>query len=453
MSIPQSGGGLIESYDDLLGFFAKGEKPKADWRIGTEHEKFGFLLDGNKPLPYEGPASVRAMLEGMQRFGWQGVFEGEHIIGLTNDGASVSLEPGGQFELSGAPLENLHQTCDEVHTHLAQVKEVAEEIGAGFLGLGSSPKWSLAETPIMPKGRYKIMREYMAKKGSLGRDMMFRTATIQVNLDFSSEADMVKKMRLGVALQPIATALFANSPFLNGKPTGYVSYRARVWTDTDPDRTGMLPFVFEEGFGYEAWTEYALDVPMYFVYRDGKYIDVTGLSFRDFMKGELGPLKGEKPTLSDWADHLTTIFPEARVKQFIEMRGADGGPWDKICGLPAFWVGLLYHEPSMDAAWELAKNWSLEEREALRREVATQGLAAKIGGRSAQEIAREIVDLSWQGLVARDRKDKSTDETGYLLPLRAIVESGKTPADTLLDRFANEWGGSIEPIFQERAFF
>jgi len=453
MSIPQKGGGPIESYDDLVGFLSQGEKPPSEWRIGTEHEKFGYVVDGNRPLPYDGPTSVHAMLDGMKRFGWEGVYEGEHIIGLSKDGASVSLEPGGQFELSGAPLDDLHQTCDEVHLHLEQVREVADEIGVGMMGLGASPKWSREETPIMPKGRYGIMMEYMKKKGSMGLDMMFRTCTIQVNLDFENEADMAQKMRVALALQPIATALFANSPFLDGKPNGFLSYRAHVWTDTDPDRTGLLPFVFEDGFGYERWVDYALDVPMYFVYRDGNYIDVSGLSFRDFLEGKLEPLPGEKPTLSDWADHLTTIFPEARVKSFIEMRGADGGPWDKICGLPAFWVGLCYHRPSLDAAWQIAKDWTIEEREVLRRDVAKLGLKAKIGGRTVQDIAREILDLSWAGLAARGRADKSADETSFLLPLRTIVESGLTPADVLLEKFHGEWGGSIEPIFEERAFF
>lgn len=453
MSIPQQGGGPVNSYDDLATYLAAGEKPASAWRIGTEHEKFGYIVEGNKPLPYDGPTSVRAMLEGMQRFGWAPVFEGEHIIGLSKDGASISLEPGGQFELSGAPLENLHQTCDEVHTHLAQVKEVAEEMGAGFMGLGASPKWTRAETPIMPKGRYGIMMEYMQKKGSLGLDMMFRTCTIQVNLDFDSEADMVQKMRVGLALQPVATALFANSPFLEGKPNGYLSFRSHVWTDTDPDRSGMLPFVFEDGFGYERWVDYALDVPMYFVYRNGTYIDASGQSFRDFMEGKLPALPGEKPTLSDWADHLTTIFPEARVKRFIEMRGADGGPWDKICGLPALWVGLLYDKPTLDAAWDLVKDWTAEERLQLRNDVPAQGLKAMIRGRTVQDLAREVVDLSWGGLVARGRADKSPNETGFLEPLREIAESGITPAEDLLRKYETEWGGSIEPIFAERAFF
>ncbi len=453
MSIPQKGGGPIESYADLVSFFSSGEKPKDQWRIGTEHEKFGYIIEGNKPLPYEGPCSVHAMLEGLKRFDWEGVYEGTTLIGLTKDGASVSLEPGGQFELSGAPLEDLHQTCDEVHTHLAQVKEVAEEIGAGFIGVGSSPKWSLEETPIMPKGRYGIMRDYMPKRGSMGRDMMFRTATIQVNLDFSSESDMRNKLRVGFALQSIATALFANSPFLNGKPTGYLSYRSHVWTDTDNDRAGILPFVFEDGFGYENWVEYALDVPMYFVYRGGVYKDVSGCSFRDFLEGKLAALPGEKPTQADWADHLTTIFPEARLKNFIEMRGADGGPWQRICGLPAFWVGLLYHQDSLDGAWDLARDWSISDLEALRRDVAKAGMHASIGGRRVQDVTRDLLALSRAGLKARGRADISPDEGVFLDPLDEVAETGRTPADVMLEKFNGEWSGNIEPIFDEMAFF
>jgi len=453
MSIPQKGGGPIEDYADLVSFFSSGEKPKDKWRIGTEHEKFGYIVDGHKPLPYDGPCSVNAMLEGLKRFGWEGNYEGETIIGLSKDGASVSLEPGGQFELSGAPLEDLHQTCDEVHTHLAQVKEVATEIGVGFLGVGSSPKFSLEETPIMPKGRYGIMKRYMPTRGSMGLDMMFRTATIQVNLDFSSEKDMREKLRVGFALQSIATALFANSPFLDGKPTGYLSYRGHVWTDTDNDRAGILPFVFDENFGYENWVNYALDVPMYFVYRDGKYIDVSGSSFRDFLDGKLAALPGQKPTQSDWADHLTTIFPEARLKNFIEMRGADGGPWQRICGLPAFWVGLLYHQDSLDGAWDLAKDWTMSDLEGLRFEVARKGMRASIRGRSVREVSRDLLALSRAGLVARGRADKSPDEAIFLDPLDEVVATGRTPADVLLDKFHNEWNGSIDPIFDEMAFF
>ncbi len=454
MSIPQSasGAGPIEDHRQLAAYLEKGCKPKENWLIGTEHEKFGFRTTDNSPLPYDGPSGIKAMLEGLVRFGWTPVQEDGHIIGLSQDGASISLEPGGQFELSGAPLENLHQTCDEVHTHLHQVRTVAEELGIGFLGLGASPKWSLEETPIMPKGRYQIMRRYMGEKGSMGRDMMFRTCTIQVNLDFSSEADMVKKFRVGLALQPVATALFANSPFLDGKPNGFQSYRSYVWTDTDPDRTGMLPFVFEDGFGFERYVDYALDVPMYFVYRDGTYLDVAGRSFRDFLEGRLPELPGQLPTISDWADHLTTIFPEVRTKKFIEMRGADGGPWGQICALPALWVGLIYAQGPLDAAWDLVKDWTAQEREALRRDVARLGLDASIRRRSVRDVATEMVSYARAGLVERGRADISPNEAGFLEPLEDIAISGRTRAQNLLDRYHGEWGGSVEPVFTECAF-
>jgi glutamate--cysteine ligase len=360
-------GPRIETKSQLIGHIAAGEKPKDQWRIGTEHEKFGFALKDHAPLPYEsdGP-SVRKLLEGLTRFGWETVEENGKPVALKRDGGSITLEPGGQFELSGAPLENLHETCREVNGHLREVREVADEVGAGFLGLGFSPKWSLEETPMMPKDRYHIMKAYMPKVGTLGHQMMFRSCTVQTNLDFSSEADMVKKMRVSLALQPIATALFANSPFGDGKPNGYLSYRAHVWTDTDNNRTGMLPFAFEEGFGYEQYVDWALDAPMYFVKRNSAIQDASGLSFRDFLKGELPILPGELPVISDWEDHLSTLFPEVRLKTFLEQRGADGGPWNRLCALPAFWVGLLYDQNALDAAWDLVKDWTADERDAMR---------------------------------------------------------------------------------------
>ena len=344
MSIPQSGGGQIESHAELAEYLAEGCKPAADWRIGTEHEKFGYGLDDHLPLPYEGPRSIRTMLEGLRdSYGWTSVEEAGNLIGLQKDRANVSLEPGGQLELSGAPLRTIHETCDEVNQHLREVKTIADDIGAGFIGLGAAPEWTAEQMPVMPKGRYALMTRYMQMVGTHGTQMMYRTCTVQVNLDFASEADMVQKFRVSLALQPVATALFAASPFFEGRVNGWQSWRARIWQDTDPDRTGMLPFVFEDGMGFERYVDYALDVPMYFVYRDGRYIDALGQSFRDFLRGELPALPGEKPTLSDWADHLTTIFPEVRIKRFMEMRGADGGPWRRLCALPALWVGLLYH--------------------------------------------------------------------------------------------------------------
>ncbi|MBJ3761694.1 glutamate--cysteine ligase [Maribius pontilimi] len=456
MSIPQSGGGPIEHHDQLAQYMADGCKPKSDWRIGTEHEKFGYCKDTLAPLPYEGDRSINAVLSGLRdRFGWAPVEEGGKLIGLEKDGANVSLEPGGQLELSGAPLETIHGTCDEVNDHLAQVKSVADEIGVGFIGLGAAPHWTHDEMPLMPKGRYKLMDGYMRKVGELGLQMMRRTCTVQVNLDFSSEADMVQKMRVAVALQPVATALFANSPFLEGKPNGHKSWRSRIWRDLDPDRTGMIPFIFEDGFGFEAWVQYVLDVPMYFVYRDGAYVDALGMSFRDFLKGELPALPGEKPTLSDWADHLTTVFPEARVKRFIEMRGADGGPWRRLCALPAFWVGLMYDQAALDAAWDLCKGWSAEQREALRVAASVDGLQAQVDGIDMLAVAREAVEIAERGLKARARPGAGgliPDETHFLNALKESVSTGRVPADELLELYHGAWGGDVTKVFASHSY-
>jgi glutamate--cysteine ligase len=445
----------IESKTELVEYLAAGSKPIADWRIGTEHEKFGFIKDGLKPLPYEGKASIRAMLEGLRdRFGWEPIVEGGHLIGLKKDGASVSLEPGGQFELSGAPLETIHQTCNEVGSHLEEVRTIAEPLGVAFLGLGASPLWSLADTPVMPKGRYRIMTAYMDRVGRLGRQMMFRTCTVQTNLDFGSEADMVKKFRVSLALQPLGTALFANSPFLDGRPNGFLSYRSQIWTDTDPDRTGMLPFVFDEGFGFEQYVDYALDVPMYFVRRKGQYLDASGLSFRDFMAGKLPILPGELPAMDDYVDHLSTIFPEVRLKRFLEMRGSDAGPWSRLCAFSAFWTGILYSPASLDAAWDIVKHWTAADREAMRQSVRTLGLRAPIpGGGSMQDLAKQVLEVARQGL--RNRAKLSTsgdDETGFLTELDEIAASGLTPADRLLARYHTVWNRDVSPIFAEEAY-
>ncbi|MCC5986279.1 MAG: glutamate--cysteine ligase [Pararhodobacter sp.] len=456
MSIPQSGGGPIESRAQLAEFLEAGCKPQQDWRIGTEHEKFGYCRDTLKPLPYDGPRSIRAMLEGLrERFGWEPVEEAGNIIGLQKEGANISLEPGGQLELSGAPLEHIHQTCDEVNEHLRQVKSVADDIGVGFIGLGAAPIWHHEDMPMMPKGRYRLMTDYMDRVGTHGKQMMYRTCTVQVNLDFGSEADMVQKMRVGLALQPVATALFANSPFFEGKPNGHKSWRARIWRDLDSARTGMLPFVFDEGFGFDAWVDYALDVPMYFVYRDGRYIDALGMSFRDFLEGKLPALPGEVPTLSDWADHLTTIFPEARVKRYLEMRGADGGPWRRLCALPALWVGLMYDQGALDAAWDLAKGWDGETREALRVAASVDGLAAKVGDIDMRALAGEVVSIAEAGLKARARPGAGgllPDETHFLNALKDSVETGQCPADELLVRYHGDWQGDLSRIYEEYSY-
>ena len=451
MSIPQSGGGPIERHEQLAEYLASGCKPKEDWRIGTEHEKFGYLKGTYAPLPYDGPCSIKAMLEGLRdAHGWAPVYEGDAIIGVTKDGANVSLEPGGQLELSGAPLETIHQTCDEVNDHLRDVKGIADKIGVGFIGLGAAPIWKHEEMPVMPKGRYWLMTSYMDKVGTMGKSMMYRTCTVQVNLDFASEADMVKKLRVALALQPVATALFANSPFFDGKPNGHRSWRSRIWRDLDASRTGMLPFVFEEGMGFERYVQYALDVPMYFVYRDGKYINALGQSFRDFLKGQLPALPGETPTLSDWADHLTTAFPEARIKKYMEMRGADGGPWRRLCALPAFWVGLMYDQGALDAAWDIAKGWDHETREALRVAASEKALAAEVNGIKMHDLAREVLALSDAGLKARAKVGAGglvPDETHFLNALKESVESGKTPADELLEHYHGDWNGDLSKIY------
>jgi glutamate--cysteine ligase len=456
MSIPQSGGGPIERQEQLAEYLASGCKPEQDWRIGTEHEKFGYDLANHLPLPYEGPCSIRAMLEGLRdRYGWAEVREAGALIGLVKDGANVSLEPGGQLELSGAPLETIHQTCDEANAHLREVKSIADEIGAGFIGLGAAPEWTEGQMPVMPKGRYGLMTSYMPRVGTTGTMMMYRTCTIQVNLDFASEADMVAKFRASLALQPVATALFAASPFFDGQVNGWKSWRARIWRDLDPARTGMLPFVFEEGMGFERYVDYALDVPMYFVYRDGVYIDALGMSFRDFLAGKLPALPGEKPTFSDWADHLTTIFPEVRLKKFMEMRGADGGPWRKICALPAFWVGLLYDAPSLAAAWDLCKDWTEEDRETLRLDAARHGLEASVRGRPLRDVASEALAISRQGLKARARPGAGgaiPDETHFLNALEEIASTGETSADEMLARYRGPWKGSLAPIYEEYSY-
>ena len=454
MSIPQSGGGPIESYEQLAAYMEAGCKPAQDWRIGTEHEKFGYLTADLKPLPYEGAASVRAILEGLRdRFGWEPVMERDAIIGLQRDGANVSLEPGGQLELSGAPLLSVHETRAELESHLREVAEVADPMGVRFMGVGAAPIWSHEEMPVMPKGRYRLMTDYMGRVGTHGTQMMYRTCTVQVNLDYGSEADMVKKLRVALALQPVATALFASSPFFDGRVNGHKSWRSRIWRSLDASRTGMLPFAFEEGMGFQRYVDWVLDVPMYFVYRDGQYIDALGQSFRDFLKGELPALPGEKPTLSDWADHMTTVFPEARVKKYIEMRGADAGPLSHLVALPAFWVGLMYDGAALDAAWDLARDWSAETREGLRVAASVDGLQGEAGGVRLLDVAREAVAIAAAGLRARALAGEGfADEAGDLEVLAESVTSGRAVADLLLERFHGPWEGDLRRIYPEMSY-
>jgi glutamate--cysteine ligase len=445
---------VIEHERQLVEYLAGGCRPKAEWRIGTEHEKFGFRLEDLKPLPYEGEQGIRAVLEGLaHRFGWEPVVEEGLPVALKMDGCSITLEPGGQLELSGEQLDNVHQTCDEVHEHLRQVKLVSEDLEIGFLGMGFQPKWRREEMPRMPKTRYRIMRDYMTRVGNLGHDMMLRTCTVQVNLDFSSEADMVRKFRVGLALQPVATALFANSPFIDGKPNGFMSYRSHVWTDTDPDRCGILPFVFEPGMGFERYTDWMLDVPMYFVRRDGRYIDCAGRSFRDFMDGRLPELPGERPRLDDWEDHLTTAFPEVRLKRYLEMRGADGGPWGNLCALPALWAGLLYDSDALEACEALIEDWTPDDHRMLRRDVPREGLLTPFRGAPLKDLARQVLDIAAGGLSRRERcNHKGQCEQRFLDLLIEEVERGQCPAQRKLNAFHGRWKETVDPVFSEEAY-
>ena len=443
----------VTGRDALVEYIASGSKPRADWRIGTEHEKFGFRLDDLRPPAFDGDQGIEALLKGLVRFGWQPVEEHGRTIALVRRKASVTLEPAGQLELSGAPLETIHDTCCEVDGHLVEVKSVADQLRLGFLGMGFQPKWPRDAMPWMPKDRYGIMRAYMPTVGDLGLDMMTRTCTVQVNLDYASEADMVKKFRVSLALQPVATALFADSPFTGGKPNGFLSYRSHIWTDTDPDRTGMLDFVFEDGFGFERYVDYILDVPMYFSHRDGRYVDASGQSFRDFLAGRLPALPGAQPTLRDWSDHLTTAFPEVRMKKFLEMRGADGGPWNRLCALPAFWVGLLYDDAALDAAWDLVKDFTRAERHALRDGVPRHALKLPFRGASVRELALEALKISAAGLQRRARLNPNgADESIFLTPLMEFADANETPAERKLSLFHGAWGGNIDPVFKEFAY-
>ena len=450
---PDSAGAPIESKAQLIEDLETACTPRKDWLIGTEHEKFAFRLSDNTRLPYEGPDGIGEILSRLTRFGWEPIQEQGTTIALSMDGCAITLEPGGQFELSGAPLETIHQTCDEVHTHLAQLKEIGDELGTGMLGLGFDPSWRRDQVSWMPKGRYAIMDREMQRVGSLGLDMMLRTCTVQTNLDFDTEVDMVEKYRISLALQPVATALFANSPFKEGKPTGFLSLRSNVWTDTDPSRCGMLPFVFDQGYGFERHVEYILDVPMYFVYRDGIYHDVAGKSFRDFMVGKLEGFEGEIPHMGDWTDHMTTNFPEVRLKKYLEMRGTDGGPWHNLCALPAYWVGLLYDSDAQAAAWDMIKDWSIEEQAKMRDDVPAQGLKAIFRGRTVQDLAKQSLEIANAGLKSRARKDAAgNDESGFLDTLRSIAESGRTPAEELLEAYETRWAGKVDPVYEEMRY-
>jgi glutamate--cysteine ligase len=437
----------------LADYLAAGCKTPGAFRIGTEHEKFGFRVGDLSPPTYE-DNGIRAMLDGLACPDWAPILDHGQPIGLKGDGpwsgASVSLEPGGQFELSGAPLANLHQTCGETAAHLAEVRNVAGGLGLGFAPLGFHPLARREDMPWMPKSRYAVMRRYMPLVGTLGHDMMLRTCTVQVNLDFASEPDMVRKLRVGMALQPLATALFANSPFTEGRPNGFLSARAHVWTDTDPDRTGIPSAVFQPGFGFERFVDWVLDVPMYFIVRRGRIIDVAGASFRRFMAGDLPGHPGERATMGDFADHLTTVFTDVRLKRFLEMRGADAGRPELMVAQSALWVGLLYDPAALEAAAALVARQDCQAYQALRRDVPRLGLNARFGSGTARDLARDVIGIATDGLRARGiRRDDGQDESVYLAPLREMAEGGPTQAEYWLERYHGVWQGDAGRIFQE----
>ena len=447
----------IQSKEDLIKPFQNGEKKPSDFKIGTEHEKFVFHIDTLKPVPFLGESGIENLLLALKKYGWESILEDGNTIGLSRDkslgGGTITLEPAGQLELSGAPLTNIHETFNELDEHRSQISKEGSNLGLGFLGAGLTPDWSFDEMPIMPKSRYQIMKNYMPKKGNLGLDMMFRSTTIQVNLDYSSESDMIKKFKVSLALQPIATALFANSPFLDGNLTGYNSFRSHIWTDTDPDRTGMLPFVFDGEMSYEKYVDYALKVPMYFIYRDGNYLDVSGSSFEDFLNGDLDELPNEKPNIIDWENHLTTIFPEVRLKSFLEMRGADGGSFESVCALSSFWVGLLYDSESLDSSFNLIKDFNIKQLQELRMEVAKNGLHSIIEGIEIQEIAKKVLKLSREGLRNRNILNENGDsEEIFLDPLQKILSSGKSSSDDLIKKFSNNWNKNLVNMYKEYTF-
>lgn len=447
----------VENKRQLVEWIEAGCKPKDKWLIGTEHEKFGFYLKCHSPVPYGGSKGIRELLNRLQQISsWEAIMDDGNIIGLAapEGGGAISLEPGGQFELSGAPLLTIHETCRESNAHLAMLKEISIDLGIGFLGMGGSPVWTFDETPRMPKSRYDIMRNYMPKVGSQGRDMMYRTACIQVNLDFDSESDMRRKLQTSLKLQSMASAFFASSPFTEGKPNGLLSWRSDIWRDVDNQRGGYHAFMLDKGFGFENYVDWALDIPMYFAIRDGKYHDCTHVTFRQFMNGALkGEISDPVANMGDWVNHLSTLFPDVRLKRFLEMRGADGGPWRRICALSAFWVGLLYDENSLTAATDHVAGWTPQMVEKLRDEVPAKGFQAQIDGRALLDHAREILEISVAGLKSRDFKNAlGVDETVFLEPLRETAASGMTHAEKLLQLYQGSWQGDVNKVFEEYAY-
>lgn len=441
----------ITSKNQLIESFEKGCKPREQWRIGTEHEKFGFQKDDYRPITFNQIEKIFKSL--YEKFEWEMIFENDSVVGLKKNGSSITLEPGGQVELSGAPLKNIFQTCEEVNAHQKELKEISDEFNIDYMGMGFLPKWEINDTPKIPKKRYQIMRKYMNKVGTHGLDMMHRTATIQTNLDFESEKDMVKKFRISLSIQPAIIALYANSPFVSGKLSNFMSYRSWVWQNTDHQRCGFLPMVFNEDFSFERYVDYLLNVPMYFLRRNNNYIDCTGMSFSDFLNGKLKAEIPNEPLLKDWEDHMTTVFPEVRLKTFLELRGTDGGPWSSVCALPAFWVGLLYDSKNVDMLYEMIETWTNIDRTNFYIDVAKFGMKAKAPKKkNIVDLIEKLLTLSKNGLDRRAIFKNKESESKFLEPLFDILNRGESQAEIWVDLFKNSWSQDINNIYKSNIF-
>ena len=433
----------------LVKIFSEGCKEKIKWKIGTEHEKFGFKKKSLEPINFQDIQQIFLKLS--NKYNWEKVFEDSNLIALKKNNASITLEPGGQIELSGAPMKNLFETCKEVNQHQSELDDICKSMEIDFLGMGLLPKWKLNKIKLMPKKRYKIMSEYMPQVGSKGLDMMFRTATIQANYDFSSESDMVKKMRVSQSLQPIIIALYANSPFVDGKITNYKSFRSFIWTKTDKKRCGILPFIYDNSFSFERYVDYLLDIPMYFIIRDNEYINMTKYTFRNFLEKKV--LKKIEPNLEDWKIHLTTVFPEVRLKTFIELRGADGGPWSRVCALPAFWTGILYDKKNLNEIWTKISHWDYSGIVNFYENVRRDGLNTFTpDGEKLSDFTKTILNQSGEGLVRRNIKTDRGNESIFLEPLKKILESGKSPAEMWKKLFFSEWKNDIDMLYKTNYF-
>jgi len=441
--------------NELIGYFFDGVKSKNNLKIGVEHEKFILNKESLKPISYYENNGIKNILEKLTTLGWEPLYDDNKntIIAVKKGKQAITLEPGGQIELSGAPLDNIHETCEETTNHLKELKKLGNEFNFILLGIGVEPNLKLDDFPWMPKQRYKIMRKYMEQVGTLGHHMMKRTCTNQVNIDYSSEEDMINKIRLILNLESIATAIFSNSPFDQGNVSKYRSLRSHFWHHTDPNRTGLLPFVFDKDFNFEKYTDYALNIPMYFIRREHKYINMTQYTFKDYLEGKCTKVNYEA-TLDDWEDHLTTLFPQVRLKHYLEIRSMDACNWDLICSQPAFWIGILYDDEILDKIKQITEDWKGEDRQYLNKRVPEDGLKTEFKKRKLIDFAQEFFELSKKGLSKRNQLSKNGefDESIHMKDLENNLTDGCSPADCLITKFNTTWEKSVLPIYKELAY-